>query len=210
MKSPENIHPIFDKQSVQRSDREMRLRQRAKVLWLCGLSGSGKSTLALALEKKLFDLGYFPYLLDGDNIRTGLNRNLGFSDSDRTENLRRIAEVAKLFLDAGVVVLTSFITPLESQRSTSKSIIGESNYLEIFVDAPLSVCEQRDVKGLYAKAKAGTIPQFTGKSSDFIPPAQPHLHLKTSEESIEESLEKLLTFTLNQIHPKGNPHGSQS
>lgn len=189
-----NIHPIFDKQLLDRNQRENRLRQNARVIWLCGLSGSGKSTLAIALEKALFDLGLFPYVLDGDNVRSGLNNNLGFSDEDRTENLRRIAEVAKLFCSSGVIPITSFITPLESQRQSAQKIIGSSDYIEIFVDCPFEVCEERDVKGLYAKAKAGQIKNFTGKSSAFEAPQSPDVHVKTHEESPEESLTKILNY----------------
>lgn len=189
-----NIHPIFQKQLLGKKDRLERLNQIPKVIWLCGLSGSGKSTMAIALEKQLFDLGFFPYVLDGDNIRTGLNNNLGFSSEDRTENLRRIAEVAKLFVDSGVIPITSFITPLESQREAAKQIIGEDNYLEIFVDCPFEICEQRDVKGLYAKAKAGEIKNFTGKQSTFEAPKNSNLHLRTDLETPEESLNKLLDY----------------
>lgn len=184
---------------MSRDDREMRLKQKSKVIWLCGISGSGKSTLAIALEKKLFDLGFFPYVLDGDNIRTGLNNNLGFSDEDRTENLRRIAEVARLFAQSGVIVITSFITPFEAQRRSAEKIIGDDDYIEVFVDCPYEVCEERDVKGLYAKAKAGTIKNFTGKGSNFEAPQTPDLHIKTHEESPEESLEKLVQFLLPVI-----------
>ncbi len=189
-----NIHPIFQKQLLSKEDRLRRLNQNPKVIWLCGLSGSGKSTLAVALEKKLFDSGFFPYVLDGDNIRTGLNKNLGFTSEDRTENLRRIAEVAKLFVDSGIIPITSFITPLESQRENAKGIIGKDDYIEVFVDCPFEVCEKRDVKGLYAKAKAGEIKNFTGKQSIFEIPAKPNVHLRTEVESPEQSLNKLLSY----------------
>ncbi len=200
--SKENLFPIFKDQKVTRQDRENRLKQRSRVLWFCGLSGSGKSTLAIALEHELHQRGFLCYVLDGDNIRTGLNSNLGFSDEDRTENLRRIAEVARLFAHAGVVTIASFITPLESQRQQSRSIIGEENYLEIFVDCPFEVCEQRDVKGLYARAKAGKVAQFTGRGSQFEPPVNPHLRVDTASESLEESLAKIVEFILPHISPQ--------
>ena len=164
-----NLYPIFERQ-LQRQDKELRLRQRARVLWLYGLSGSGKSTLAIALERRLHEEGFATQLLDGDNIRTGLNRGLGFSDADRSENIRRIAEVAKLFAQAGVVTLCSFITPLRAQRGLAREIIGADDLLEVYVKADFATCAQRDPKGLYAKAAAGGVGQFTGKDSAFEVP----------------------------------------
>lgn len=202
MSDTSNLYPVFEHQKVSRQDRENHLNQHSRIIWLCGLSGSGKSTLALALEKKLFDLGFHPYVLDGDNIRTGLNNNLGFTDDDRTENIRRIAEVARLFAHAGVIPITSFICPLESQRKLARKIIGNENFLEVYVDCPFEICEERDVKGLYAKARAGQVANFTGRSSAFEAPHSPDLHLKTHEETPDESLRKLVNFVLPHISLK--------
>lgn len=154
-----------------RAPKEARLQQRGIVVWLYGLSGSGKSTLANALERHLFEQRRFTQILDGDNIRSGLNRDLGFSDADRAENIRRIAEVAKLFCHAGIVTLTSFITPRRELRALARETIGADDFLEVYVQASFETCAERDVKGLYAKAKAGEVQQFTGKDSAFEPPA---------------------------------------
>lgn len=162
------------------------------VIWFTGLSGSGKSTIANHLEKTLFDKGIRTYSLDGDNIRSGLNKDLNFSIEDRKENNRRIAEVAKLFVDAGVVTITAFISPLKEDREEARNIIGEENFVEVFVNTPLSVCEERDVKGLYKKARAGEISNFTGISSPYEPPNNPDLEVKTQEETVEESVGKIL------------------
>ncbi|MEM6380382.1 MAG: adenylyl-sulfate kinase, partial [Bacteroidota bacterium] len=152
----ENIHPIFD-QLLQRNDREQRLQQKSKVLWLTGLSGSGKSTIARQLEQALFQKGFFPQVLDGDNIRSGINNNLGFQEVDRIENIRRISEVSKLYLHSGVICINSFISPTKAIRAMAKEIIGPDDFIEIYINAPLEVCEQRDVKGLYKKARKGEI-----------------------------------------------------
>ncbi len=165
-----NLHPIFDR-VLPRADKEARLGQRGQVVWLYGLSGSGKSTLAIALERRLHAEGFATQLLDGDNIRTGLNRGLGFSDADRAENIRRIAEVAKLHAHAGLVTLCSFITPLRSLRALAREIIGPADLLEVYVKASFATCAQRDPKGLYAKAAAGGVGQFTGKDSAFEEPS---------------------------------------
>jgi adenylylsulfate kinase len=164
-----NLHPIFDR-VLPRADKEARLGQRGQVIWLYGLSGSGKSTLAIALERRLHAEGFATQLLDGDNIRTGLNRGLGFSDADRAENIRRIAEVAKLHAHAGLVTLCSFITPLRSLRALAREIVGPADLLEVYVKASFATCAQRDPKGLYAKAAAGGVGQFTGKDSAFEEP----------------------------------------
>ncbi len=169
------------------------------MVWLTGLSGSGKSTIAQHLERRLFEAGYFPLVLDGDNIRTGINNNLGFSPEDRLENIRRIAEVAKLFLQAGVITLVSFISPERRMRALAKTIIGESDFLEVFVNAPVEVCERRDVKGLYAKARKGEIQGFTGIDAPYEAPESPDLELRTDELSLEESVEQLYRFLLPQI-----------
>lgn len=170
MTSDANIHPVFDR-VLPRSDKEARLRQRGRVIWLYGLSGSGKSTLAIALERRLHAEGFTTQLLDGDNVRTGLNRGLGFSDADRAENLRRVAEVAKLFAHAGIVTLCSFITPLRANRAAAREIIGADDLLSVYVKASFETCARRDPKGLYAKAAAGGVGAFTGKDSAFEPPA---------------------------------------
>lgn len=169
MSADANIHPIFDR-VLPRADKEVRLGQRGQVIWLYGLSGSGKSTLAIALERRLHAEGFATQLLDGDNIRTGLNRGLGFSDADRAENIRRIAEVAKLHAHAGLVTICSFITPLRSLRALARDIIGSADLLEVYVKASFAACEQRDPKGLYAKAAAGGVGRFTGKDSAFEEP----------------------------------------
>lgn len=195
----ENIHPIFDK-IISRNQREIRLGQRAKVVWMTGLSGSGKSTIAEGVERKLFDVGYFVQILDGDNVRSGLNNNLGFSMDDRKENIRRIAELAKLYLNSGVITVCSFISPTIEIRSFAKSIVGEENFLEIFVDTPLEVCEARDVKGLYKKARAGEIKGFTGIDSPYEQPVTPDHRIYTPEKTIAESVNEVVDFLLPQIN----------
>jgi adenylylsulfate kinase len=165
----DNLHPIFDR-VLGRAEKESRLKQRGRVIWLYGLSGSGKSTLAIALERRLHAAGVTTHLLDGDNVRVGLNRDLGFTDADRSENIRRIAEVAKLFVQAGVVVIASFITPQRAHRDQAKTIIGADDFLEVYVKASFEACAARDPKGLYAKAAAGGVKQFTGKDSGFEAP----------------------------------------
>jgi len=189
----EHLHPISDR-LLTRADRQRLTRQTSRTIWLVGLSGSGKSTLAAALEKRLYADGHAVYVLDGDNVRGGLNRGLGFSDADREENIRRIAEVSKLFVDAGVVAINSFITPRESLRALARRIIGEGDLLEIYVKASLETCRRRDVKGLYAKADQGLVPQFTGKDSAFEEPAAAGLTIDTEAQSVEESLEALYRF----------------
>jgi adenylylsulfate kinase len=189
----DNLHPISDR-LLKRSDRESLLGQRAKVIWMCGLSGSGKSTLATALEKKLFAQKRLVYVLDGDNIRTGLNSGLSFSDEDRKENIRRIAEVSKLFVDAGVISVNSFITPNADLRKMARETIGKENLIEVYVKASFEACMKRDVKGLYAKAEKGLVPQFTGKDSGFEEPTDSDLVIDTEAQSVEESLDLLYQF----------------
>ncbi len=193
----ENIIP--HNHSVKYQDRLKALSYVPKVIWFTGLSGSGKSTLSDELEKILFEKGYGTYLLDGDNIRSGLNKDLDFSDQGRVENIRRLGELCKLFLDAGVLVLTAFISPFASDRQVVKEAVGASNFIEIFVDCPLEICDQRDVKGLYAKARRGEIPNFTGISSPFEEPINPNIRIKSGEYSIEECLEQLKTEILPSI-----------
>ncbi len=187
-----HTHPI------SKSDRLKNNGHQAKVIWLVGLSGSGKSTLAGNIETVLHQKGYKTYLLDGDNVRLGLNNDLGFSSKDRTENIRRISEVARLFNDAGIIVLSAFISPLESDRNQARELIGVENFIEIFVHCPLHICEKRDVKGLYAKARKGLLPNFTGIDAPFENPRQPDLTISTEAEAPAASLKKLLDF----IEPK--------
>jgi len=184
----ENIHPIFDR-LLQRSDREKRLNQNAKALWLTGLSGSGKSTIAQALERELYNKGYFAQVLDGDNIRSGINNNLGFTIEDRKENIRRIAEIAKLYLDSGVITVNSFISPTKEIRSYAASIIGAVDFIEIYINSSLAVCENRDVKGLYKKARKGEIKQFTGIDSPYEPPRSPKFVVDTNLGTVDYCLD---------------------
>ena len=187
----EHIHPIFDK-ILQRTDKETLLSQKAKVIWMTGLSGSGKSTLAQALERKLHEEGFLTKLLDGDNIRVGLCNNLGFSQADRQENIRRISEAAKLFLDGGIVCICSFVSPTREIRNMAAEIVGKEDFLEVYVNAPLEVCEARDVKGLYKKTRAGEIKQFTGIDDPYEPPANPEVNCETHKESLDESVDKVV------------------
>lgn len=198
MSELKNIHPVTDR-LLHRSGRELLLNQKSKVFWLTGLSGSGKSTLAIGLEKELYAAGKLCYVLDGDNVRTGINNNLGFSESDRTENIRRIAEVAKLFADAGVITICSFVSPTVQIRELAKNIIGESDFREIYVNAALQSCEQRDVKGLYKKARAGEIKDFTGIHQPFEAPQNPWLEIKTDKETYESSLKVLTQNVFKEI-----------
>lgn len=188
-----NIYPIYDRM-LKREDKEKLLGQRGVMLWFTGLSGSGKSTVAIALERALQDRGLLCRILDGDNIRSGINANLGFSAEDRRENIRRIAEVGKLFVDTGIITIAAFISPTEEIRQMAEHIIGRDDFKEIFVSTPLEICEQRDVKGLYARARRGEIQNFTGISAPFEAPEHPALSLDTSKLSIEESVKKLLTL----------------
>jgi len=191
---------------VTRKQKEILNRHRALVVWFTGLSGSGKSTLANALEFALFEKKIRTCCLDGDNTRLGINKDLGFSLADRTENIRRVAEMSKLFLESGTVVITSFISPMKADRQNAKEIIGEYSFVEIFVDCPLNVCESRDVKGLYAKARRGEIRDFTGIDSPFEKPDNPSLHLNTSILSIEDCVKMLLEVVLPKIEIKEDIH----
>jgi len=193
-----NIHPNFD-QLISRADRERRLNQRSKVLWFTGLSGSGKSTLAIALEKLLFQQGYFSQVLDGDNVRSGINNNLSFSEEDRMENIRRIAEVSKLFVQGGIITLNCFISPTKAMREMAKQIIGEDDFIEIYINTQMAVCEQRDVKGLYSKARRGEIKNFTGIHEPFEVPESPAIIIDTHEKSIDSCTALLLEFILPSI-----------
>ena len=200
-KSPENIHPDFDV-TVSRKEKEKLLQQHAKVIWMTGLSGSGKSTIAKALEHELFKRNHVTTLLDGDNMRTGINSNLKFSLEDRFENIRRAAEASKLFLHTGIITINSTISPTREIRKMAQEIIGENDYIEIYINCPLEICEQRDVKGLYAKARNGEIENFTGISAPFEEPEAPHLEIKTDQLDVDSSVESLLNFILPKISYK--------
>lgn len=193
-----NIYPIFDRM-MGREDKETLLKQRSVMVWFTGLSGSGKSTIAIALERELHQRGLLCRILDGDNIRSGINNNLGFSAEDRVENIRRIAEVSKLFIDTGVITIAAFISPNNELREMASSIIGKENFLEIYVNTPIEECERRDVKGLYAKARRGEIKDFTGVSAPFEAPEHAALSLDTSVLSLEESVNKLLELILPKV-----------
>lgn len=190
---PENIYPEFARM-LGRVDKERLLRQRAMVLWLYGLSGSGKSTVANALERRLAARGLLTQILDGDNVRSGLNSNLGFSDADRSENIRRVAHVARLFLDCGAITLTSFICPTRELRELARSIVGPDDFVEVYVKASFDTCRQRDVKGLYARAAKGEVKQFTGRDSTFEEPNRADVVLDTETESLDACVERLFTL----------------
>lgn len=196
-----HIYPIFDRM-LTRQDKESLLRQHGVMVWFTGLSGSGKSTIAIALERELHKRGLLCRILDGDNIRSGINNNLGFSEADRVENIRRIAEVSKLFIDTGIVTIAAFISPNNDIREMAANIIGKEDFLEIYVSTPLEECERRDVKGLYAKARRGEIKNFTGISAPFEAPVHPALTLDTSLLSLEESVNRLLELVLPRIQKK--------
>lgn len=198
MENENNIYPIFDRM-LGRGDKERLLGQRSVMVWFTGLSGSGKSTVAIALERALQERGLLCRVLDGDNIRSGINNNLGFSAEDRVENIRRIAEVCKLFIDTGVITIAAFISPTNDLREMASSIIGEDNFLEIYVNTPIEECERRDVKGLYAKARKGDIKDFTGISAPFEAPVHLALTLDTSVLTVEESVNKLLDLIIPKI-----------
>lgn len=198
MENNNNIYPIFDRM-LTRADKEALLNQHSVMIWFTGLSGSGKSTIAIALERELQKRGLLCRILDGDNIRSGINNNLGFSEEDRVENIRRIAEIGKLFVDTGIITIAAFISPNNDIREMAANIIGKENFLEIFVSTPIEECERRDVKGLYAKARRGEIKNFTGISAPFEAPANPALSIDTSKLSVEESVNKLLELVLPKI-----------
>jgi len=197
MKRNDNIFPVFD-ELLQREHKERLLNQHSKVIWFTGLSGSGKTTLARELEKHLFQMGFLTQVLDGDNIRSGINNNLGFTDEDRTENIRRIAEVSKLLINSGVITINSFISPTDKIRNLAIDIIGRKDFIEVFLSTPLDVCEQRDVKGLYKKARLGLIKDFTGIDSPFESPSDPDIELDTSNISIADCVK----IIIDKISPK--------
>ena len=191
MSTQDNIYPIFDRM-LSRQDKEQLLGQKGVMLWFTGLSGSGKSTVAIALERELQKRGLLCRILDGDNIRTGIIANLGFSADDRRENIRRVAEVAKLFVDTGIITIAAFVSPTEDLRNLAQHIIGKDDFKEIFISTPIEECERRDVKGLYARARRGEVKNFTGISAPFEAPQHPALSLDTSKLSLEESVAQLL------------------
>lgn len=194
MSDPKAKNLTWHEGQVSRQDREARLGQRGCTVWLTGLSGSGKSTLAVAAEKELGERGKHTYILDGDNVRMGLNSNLGFSPEDRTENIRRIGEVAKLFTDAGTIVFSSFISPYRADRDAVREIMAEGDFVEVYVSASLEVCESRDVKGLYAKARRGEIPEFTGISAPYEEPGAPELVVDTGDQTLDQSVAVLIEY----------------
>ncbi|MCR5435145.1 MAG: adenylyl-sulfate kinase [Bacteroidaceae bacterium] len=192
----ENIYPIYDRM-MTRQDKESLLNQRGMMVWFTGLSGSGKSTVALGVERELHKRGLLCRILDGDNIRAGINNNLGFSQEDRMENIRRIAEIGKLFVQTGIITLACFVSPTEKIRQLARLIIGDEDFFEIYVSAPLEVCEQRDVKGLYARARRGEVKDFTGISAPFEAPVHPALDIDTSRLSLEECVRSVTNLILN-------------
>ena len=196
--STENIFPFLDK-LIARQEKERLLGQESKVIWLTGLSGAGKTTLALGLEKKLHDAGFLSIVLDGDNIRNGINKNLKFSIEDRIENIRRISEIANLFLSCGVIAINAFVSPTREIRKITRDIVGKENLLEIFVDTPIEICEQRDVKGLYQKARAGKLKNFTGIDSPFEIPIFSDFIIKTENKEPVESIDEIFNFVLTKI-----------
>ena len=196
--NPNHVYPIIDRM-MSRADKEELLHQKGLMVWFTGLSGSGKSTIAIALERELHKRGLLCRILDGDNIRSGINNNLGFSAADRVENIRRIAEVGRLFVDTGIITLAAFISPNNDIRKMAASIIGEDDFMEVYVSTPIEECERRDVKGLYAKARRGEIANFTGISAPFEAPEHPALSLDTSVLTLEESVHQLLEKILPKI-----------
>jgi adenylylsulfate kinase len=193
----QNITP--HKHLVSKENRSELLGQRPAILWFTGLSGSGKSSIAGKVEEILHERGYMTYLLDGDNVRSGLNNNLGFTEQDRSENIRRIGEVAKLFVDSGVIVLTAFISPFEADRRMVRDLVKKGEFLEIYVNCPIEVCEERDVKGLYKKARNGEIKDFTGINSPFEEPRQPEITIRSDNESIEDAANRIIKFITPKI-----------
>ena len=193
-----NLFPVFD-DILQREDKEILLQQNAKVIWMTGLSGSGKTTIAKGVERYLHSKGILNQLLDGDNIRVGISNNLTFSSEDRAENIRRIAEVSKLFMNCGIVTLNCFVSPTIAIRKIAEEIIGEDNFIEVYINASIETCEDRDIKGLYKKARAGEIKDFTGISAPFEAPENAGIEINTSKLSIDDSVQKVLDYILPKI-----------
>ena len=198
METPKNLFP--HKHFVSAELRKKLINQKPILIWLSGISGSGKSTIANELEKKLYENNFLSYLLDGDNIRIGLNKDLGFTDDDRKENIRRISEVSRLMLDAGLIVITAFISPFKEERQLAKSLVLEENYFLVYVDCSVEKCEERDVKGLYKKARAGEIKNFTGIDSPYEVPENPNLIVNTEKESVDESVKKIFNAIKGKIN----------
>lgn len=197
-----NSNIVWHEHHVSKEERSLLKKQKPCILWFTGLSGSGKSTIANALETKLYEMEKHTYLLDGDNVRHGLNKDIGFSDQDRVENIRRIGEVSKLFVDAGLIIISAFISPFCSDRNIVRNLVESGEFIEVFIDTPLKICEQRDPKGLYVKARKGEIPVFTGISSPYEAPMSPEIHIMTAEQSVEESV----NFILEYLHQEGYLH----
>lgn len=195
---------VWHDHHVSKSERSVQKHQKPCIVWFTGLSGSGKSTIANALETKLYEMGKHTYLLDGDNVRYGLNKDLGFNDTDRIENIRRIGEVSKLFVDAGLIVVTAFISPFRSDRKIVRELVADDEFIEVHIDTPLDICEQRDPKGLYQKARKGEIPVFTGISSPYEHPVAPQIHVQTAQYSIEKSVHMIISY----LEEKGYLHAS--
>jgi len=194
-KADNHIYPVFNK-ILKRTDKESLLNQRGIVIWLTGLSGSGKTTIAKGIEEVLHREGFICQVLDGDNIRSGINNNLGFTLEDRLENIRRIAEVSRLFINCGIITINSFISPTEHIRQSAKDIIGANDFVSVYINAPISVCEERDVKGLYKKARAGEIKDFTGVDTVFEPPVDPDIEVHTDNMSVSDSVERIIKHIL--------------
>lgn len=197
-----NKNIVWHDHQVSKEERSQIKDQQPCILWFTGLSGSGKSTIANAVESKLLELKKHTYLLDGDNIRMGLNKGLTFSDEDRIENIRRIGEVSKLFVEAGTIVLTAFISPFQKERDTVRSLVKENEFIEVFIDTPLEVCESRDPKGLYQKARKGEILNFTGISSPYEAPTKPDIHIENDEITIEDISQQIIDY----LRDKGYLH----
>jgi len=198
-----NNNIVWHNQNVTKEKRETLLDQKPCILWFTGLSGSGKSTIANAVEVALFERKNKTYLLDGDNVRHGLTKDLGFSENDRVENIRRIGEVSKLFIDAGIIVLTAFISPFRSDRKIAQSLVDYTEFVEVFVDTPLSVCESRDPKGLYKKARDGAIANFTGIDSPYEVPEFPQIRIETEKLNVEESVSKIIDYLIKHDYIQG-------
>ena len=196
-----NIYPVFDR-ILQRDAKEQLLKQHSKVIWMTGLSGSGKTTLAIALERALHKRGHLTQILDGDNIRSGINNNLGFTEEDRTENIRRISEVSKLFVNCGIITINCFVSPTIAMRKMAAKIIGEDDFVEIFVNASLEACEERDVKGLYKKARKGEIKNFTGIDAPFEAPEKPAVEVRTDKEDVDHCVQQILDYLEDKLEYK--------
>jgi adenylylsulfate kinase len=192
------IEVVWHDATISNNNRNKLLNQIPFILWFTGLSASGKSTLANIVEKKLFQLNYKTYLLDGDNVRHGLNKDLGFNEESRIENIRRIGEVAKLFLDSGIIVLTAFISPFKSDRDLARSLVEKEQFIEVFIDASLETCEKRDPKGMYVKARSGEISNFTGISSPYEPPENPEIHVINNKITLDDASDQIIEYLIEK------------